>query len=270
MRTGPETLPDRPAAERSFISMTSKLAFGVEPSKRRYRLRLARYQGLVDAVAAFLSEPRQARDDPPDPLRLLDIGAGDGRTLRYLETAGLADDIQFHGLDISPTRRKHLYQPDRWDYRLHDIENGLPYESASFDIAVCEQVLEHLAQPEPVLREIARVLRPGGMAILGVPSFPPPLALFRRQVIARIDRLTRRRSDHPQTFSRRSFVKLIRRTDAFDVQAINGFRIMSGGPLAPLEDYHWWYQFNRRLATSCPDLAVEIQVIARRRLANES
>lgn len=45
----------------------------------------------------------------------------------------------------------------------------LPFAPASFDGVLCSQVLEHVFTPEDFLREIARVLRPGGRLVLAVP-----------------------------------------------------------------------------------------------------
>ena len=45
----------------------------------------------------------------------------------------------------------------------------LPFATASFDGVLCSQVLEHVFTPEEFLREIARVLRPGGRLVLAVP-----------------------------------------------------------------------------------------------------
>jgi SAM-dependent methyltransferase len=45
----------------------------------------------------------------------------------------------------------------------------LPFPAASFDGALCSQVLEHVFTPDDFLREIARVLRPGGLLVLAVP-----------------------------------------------------------------------------------------------------
>jgi ubiquinone/menaquinone biosynthesis C-methylase UbiE len=42
----------------------------------------------------------------------------------------------------------------------------LPYADATFDAVVCGWVLEHLPDPRPGLRELARVLRPGGQLLL--------------------------------------------------------------------------------------------------------
>ena len=39
----------------------------------------------------------------------------------------------------------------------------LPFADGSFDVVWCKQVLEHVEQPEPLLHEVGRVLRPGGV-----------------------------------------------------------------------------------------------------------
>ena len=52
----------------------------------------------------------------------------------------------------------------------------LPFADATFDWVLISEVLEHIPQPVPVVREAARVLRPGGRALLTVPrhgAMPP-------------------------------------------------------------------------------------------------
>jgi SAM-dependent methyltransferase len=51
-----------------------------------------------------------------------------------------------------------------------DIRAALPLESGQFDNVVMLAVLEHLVEPEPVLREAYRILAPGGSLILTWPS----------------------------------------------------------------------------------------------------
>src|ERR1700694_5527410 len=58
----------------------------------------------------------------------------------------------------------------RWQRVRADIRAALPLESAQFDHVVMLAVLEHLAEPEPVLREAYRILAPGGSLILTWPS----------------------------------------------------------------------------------------------------
>jgi SAM-dependent methyltransferase len=58
----------------------------------------------------------------------------------------------------------------RW-WRVHgDISAPLPVESGQFDHVVMLAVLEHLREPESVLREAYRILAPGGSLILTWPS----------------------------------------------------------------------------------------------------
>jgi len=53
-------------------------------------------------------------------------------------------------------------------FDLHEI----PFEENSFDMILCNHVLEHVADDRKVLSEFLRVLRPGGFAILQVPMDP--------------------------------------------------------------------------------------------------
>jgi len=69
---------------------------------------------------------------------------------------------------------------------------------------------------------------------------------------------------HLQVYSFASFQKLIGATNALEVSEVRGFRILSGGPLRPLEHSYQWYRFNRWLGRHLPVFATEIQVIARR------
>lgn len=60
----------------------------------------------------------------------------------------------------------------RWPVLRADITRGLPFLDARFDHVVMLAVLEHLRDPEPVLREIFRILAPGGTCVI---TWPQPL-----------------------------------------------------------------------------------------------
>ncbi len=51
-----------------------------------------------------------------------------------------------------------------------DLMKPLPYESASFDLVVLSEVIEHLESFLPIIREIGRVLRPGGHFVMSTPN----------------------------------------------------------------------------------------------------
>ncbi len=241
----------------------NKLAFGVEPSTHSYRLRLARYQGLAEAIDSYLkSQPGLSR------FNLIDVGVGNGRTLRYAEgqNHAIADRIRFVGVDLSPRRLAALYGPEHWQLVRSNVEQRLPFPSETFDIAICEQVLEHLHHPDAALREMNRILRPGGLLIVGVPIFFPPFDRVRRNVIPKLDRMLHLQRDHLQAFSLRSFKRLVRDKGPFEIIEARGFRVASGGPLAPLENARWWYRFQRSLGRKFPWACIETQVIARKPL----
>ena len=136
-------------------------------------------------------------------------------------------------------------------------------ESESFDIVVCEQVLEHLEDLVPALRTLDRVLKPGGRLVLGVPVFLPPLHLIRKYVLPALLRLVpvRDLGTHHQAFSLYSFLREVSRLPDLELRKVRGFRIVSGGLLAPLENYRWWWRLNRRLGEWVPAACIEIQAI---------
>lgn len=102
------------------------------------------------------------------PLRggkVLDLGCAFGFTTKKLalkgyETAGVDNSARY----ISWARRRH----PTGTYIESNAEH-LPFEDACFDAVVFLDVLEHVVDQEQTLREIQRVLKPGGTLVLSVP-----------------------------------------------------------------------------------------------------
>jgi SAM-dependent methyltransferase len=64
-----------------------------------------------------------------------------------------------------------------------NLDVGLPFQARTFDGAICSEVLEHVADDVRVIREIARIVKPGGTVIVTVPfsfRYHPDPADFRR------------------------------------------------------------------------------------------
>jgi len=120
------------------------------------------------SLSAAVSRYAQAGD------RVLDLGCGTGELTRALAVAGL----RVAGCDIS--RQMLLRTPrDRggcagW-LQLEPGWRRLPFASAAFDVVVAASVLEYVAEPAAVLRECARVLRPGGVVLYTVPDLRHPI-----------------------------------------------------------------------------------------------
>jgi ubiquinone/menaquinone biosynthesis C-methylase UbiE len=94
----------------------------------------------------------------------VDLGCGTGAYTAWLGTLG----VHATGVDVSErmltvARRKHKNS----DMFLHADLRQLPFENESFDLAIANVVLEFVSEPELVLGETRRILRPGGRLIVG-------------------------------------------------------------------------------------------------------
>lgn len=94
--------------------------------------------------------------------RLLDVGCGTGPHLVDLRARG----YDAAGVDASEEMLAHARSLNPGaDLRQADID-ALPFPDASFDYVLCVEVLRYLPDPMPCIREMARVLRPGGTALV--------------------------------------------------------------------------------------------------------
>lgn len=94
-------------------------------------------------------------------LRIADIGCGAGFLTNYL--AQRYDDV--HGLDASASSLEVARQRDttnKVQYTSGDAYQ-LPYDDSSMDVVCAMDFLEHVERPEEVIKECARILRPGGV-----------------------------------------------------------------------------------------------------------
>ena len=100
--------------------------------------------------------------------RILDLGCGPGLLSADLAAQG----YRGVGLDVAPAMIKRARAraaaqgfASRWEYQVGDVE-VLPFDNESFDGAICAGVIEYLPRDETFLREVNRVLKPGGFFIL--------------------------------------------------------------------------------------------------------
>jgi ubiquinone/menaquinone biosynthesis C-methylase UbiE len=95
----------------------------------------------------------------------LEIGAGVSQTALLLRNEfglnGVATDISFHALDAAEEVASRLGYTDL-PLRICCDARWLPFQDKAFQLAYCFQTLHHFADPGPILREVQRVLLPGG------------------------------------------------------------------------------------------------------------
>ena len=100
------------------------------------------------------------------PPRLLDLGCGAGFLLRRFEDTAVGIGSDFSLEALAHARKAGSRRV------LSSDSTALPFRSGTFDGVVCLDVLEHIEDDRAALREIARVLRPGGVFLFAVPAFP--------------------------------------------------------------------------------------------------
>jgi 2-polyprenyl-6-hydroxyphenyl methylase/3-demethylubiquinone-9 3-methyltransferase len=96
-------------------------------------------------------------------LKALDVGCGGGFSCEYMAARG----VQVSGIDLSSkciTAAQRHAEISGWDidYRC-GVAEDLPYAKQSFDVVVCVDVLEHVADVKRTLLEISRILKPNGL-----------------------------------------------------------------------------------------------------------
>lgn len=108
-----------------------------------------------------------ARLDLPRDAAILDVGTSTGTNLRLLRDMG---HVGVRALDSSQIAIDYVLQKG-----LGSVTNGdicaMPYPDNSFDLVLATDVIEHVDDDAGALREIRRVLRPGGHVIVTVPAF---------------------------------------------------------------------------------------------------
>ena len=98
---------------------------------------------------------------------VLDVGTGTGSNLRMLRELGFEHVL---GLDRSPEAVRFCTEKGLGAVGLGDVR-ALPLRDRQFDLVLATDIIEHVDDDLAALRELARVLKPGGRLLLTVPAF---------------------------------------------------------------------------------------------------
>ncbi|MFT4632875.1 MAG: ubiquinone/menaquinone biosynthesis C-methylase UbiE [Candidatus Pseudothioglobus sp.] len=101
---------------------------------------------------------------PLFPAEHLDIGSGHGDLIRLLRNRF---DVRSSVCDYTDSLMK---LPDVSVSVANLNTEGLPFENSAFDLVTCTEVIEHLEHYRYTLREMYRVLKPGGALVLTTPN----------------------------------------------------------------------------------------------------
>lgn len=109
-------------------------------------------------------------------IRVVEYGSGD---CSHYGNVIASSRVDYIGLDISEAAVSRCREKG-FNAIVHDISQPAPFPDDSCHVVLCIEVLEHLFDPESTLRDIYRVLKPDGVALITVPNvvFLPNRLLF--------------------------------------------------------------------------------------------
>jgi ubiquinone/menaquinone biosynthesis C-methylase UbiE len=146
-----------------------------------------------------------------DAQRALDVATGAGHTAGALSRAGVPDVL---AADVAPAMLRSARANFGVPGVLADAER-LPFSAGAFDAVTCRIAAHHFPDPETFVREVARVLRPGGTFALEDQTAPeePDLGAF----INRVERL--RDPTHVEAYTPTQWVEWLEGA-GFTVEAV--------------------------------------------------
>ncbi len=232
-----------------------ELAFGKIPAYCKYELYMERYRH-----AAEYAIPRLAGRERP---RVLDIGSGFGHLKAFFDHE---KHMEWHGIEVSEDMMR-ICMALGYKMHIHDIDKRrLPFECETFDLVAGLHVLEHLGDASGAIREMARIVRCGGLLVLGVPSKPPLISEVIQSYYTSRRSWNRTPYRTCNSYSVSRFRKMLRRTlgSQYEIKDLRGFRIFSARKILPLENLKWFYKINTYIGKTIPCITPEINVILRK------
>ncbi len=138
-----------------------------------------------ELIEQYDSEVETLEGEVGGPGALMELGSAGGFFIEAARRRGW----QVKGVELSPPAAEYSKREmglDVWEGLLEDA----PFDAGSFDVVVADNVLEHTTDPHQVLVDLRRFLKPGGHALVVVPTYVNSL-YFR--TILRLQRLIPRR-----------------------------------------------------------------------------
>ncbi|MCE5336560.1 MAG: class I SAM-dependent methyltransferase [Desulfobacteraceae bacterium] len=112
-------------------------------------------------IGGFLADMAETLGSGPEKIRLLDVGCSSGTLLKVATEMGFAAE----GVEPAP-RAAEAARLSGLRVRIGTLEQA-GYADGSFDALTLFEVIEHVRDPLSLLRECAKVLRPGGLLLVG-------------------------------------------------------------------------------------------------------
>lgn len=134
-----------------YLEERLKLYYGLSPKLREYRQQILAPREL-ETFVKLMKLSNLPEHSSIENRKFLDLGSGD----QFLKNVIESKQAKYHPLDY-----------DTVDFNTDQI----PFGPSSFDIVFSLAVIEHLENTDHFLREVFRVLKPGGICYLSTPNF---------------------------------------------------------------------------------------------------
>ncbi|MDQ3572350.1 MAG: class I SAM-dependent methyltransferase [Actinomycetota bacterium] len=135
---------------------------GGPPTTLTDRLKARFYQDRIEALVNALAKP--------GPVRLLDIGCGDGRLLNWYRSSTVGERLETHGIELNE-RAAERARAAGHEVVVGRFECDTELEADSYDVIVALHVIEHVDDPAGFARRAAELLRPGGILSIATPNW---------------------------------------------------------------------------------------------------
>ncbi|MBU0618898.1 class I SAM-dependent methyltransferase [Patescibacteria group bacterium] len=162
--------------------------------------------------------------------RVLDVGCGEGHLLFLLSEANK------YGVDIEKTYLARAKAKNLQARFKPASAEDLPFKNSFFDLVCCTEVIEHINRPKQCLREVQRVLKPGGYCLFSTYNHFNIFNILTLKAFSSEPRIT---PGHMREYSWISFKKLVQNyfeiikiTQAGSSQLVDGFFQVVKLPLA--------------------------------------
>jgi methionine biosynthesis protein MetW len=156
-----------------------------------------------------------------ETIRVLDLGPGEGADLMNVKETFVSSNVELFGVECYDEYVSNLQQKGVNVCKLNIERERFPFEDKTFDIIIANQILEHTKEIFWILSEISRVLKPGGIAIIGVPnlaSFHNRMMLLFGMQPSSIEIL----GPHVRGFTKKSFEQFVTTNSFFQVLETKG------------------------------------------------
>jgi 2-polyprenyl-3-methyl-5-hydroxy-6-metoxy-1,4-benzoquinol methylase len=102
-------------------------------------------------------------------IKLLDVGCGRGVFLQHFAKNFKKFNIELYGTDISKPQIEKAKKLG-FKFKRSDLEKGINYQDETFNIVYAAELIEHLYNPDLLIQEINRILKPNGYIIISTPN----------------------------------------------------------------------------------------------------